>query len=287
MTDRANPATGEDISHKLQKVLAEQGLGSRREMERWIAEGRVKVNGRVAKLGDRVIPSDKLSVDGQKLELPRAGQRVRVLLYNKPLGEICSRNDPEGRPTVFDRLPKLKHERWIAIGRLDINTTGLLLFTNNGELANKLMHPSAEVDREYSVRVRGQVDEAVLTSLREGVLLDDGPARFSDIVAGAGKGANRWYTVTLLEGRNREVRRLWESQGVAVNRLKRVRFGPVFLPSYVRRGDWIELERQAVADLCWQADMPEPPERAQRPQEKRYLERNEKRLRARGRRRGH
>ncbi|MEH6617415.1 MAG: pseudouridine synthase, partial [Porticoccus sp.] len=229
--------------------------GSRRELEKWIADGRVSVNGKVAKLGDRASLDDTVSVDGKRAKLPSKDQRIRVLLYNKPEGEVCTRSDPEGRKTVFEHLPRLKGERWVAVGRLDISTTGLLLFTNNGELANKLMHPSSRIDREYLVRIHGAVDDDMLKRLREGVLLEDGMAKFSDVVPGERVGTNGWYTVALMEGRNREVRRLWESQNVEVNRLKRVRFGPIFMPSYTRRGQWVELDEKALNDLLISVDM--------------------------------
>lgn len=237
------------MSEKLQKMLAAAGYGSRRELERWISDGRISVNGKEAKLGDRASLEDTIMVDGKRARLATEEQRIRVLLYNKPEGEVCTQSDPEGRKTVFTSLPKLTGERWIAVGRLDINTTGLLLFTNNGDLANKLMHPSSEIDREYLVRVHGAVDDDMLKRLREGVLLEDGPAKFSDVVPGERVGTNGWYTVALMEGRNREVRRLWESQNVEVNRLKRVRFGPIFLPSYARRGQWVELDEKPLNDL--------------------------------------
>ena len=243
------------MSEKLQKILAAAGYGSRRELESWIADGRVSVNGKIAKLGDRASLDDTVSVDGKRAKLHTKDQRIRVLLYNKPEGEVCTRSDPEGRKTVFEHLPRLKGERWIAVGRLDINTTGLLLFTNNGELANKLMHPSSRIDREYLVRVHGAVDDDMLKRLREGVLLEDGMAKFSDIVPGERVGTNGWYTVALMEGRNREIRRLWESQNVEVNRLKRVRFGPIFMPSYTRRGQWVELDEKALNDLLMTVDM--------------------------------
>lgn len=243
------------MSEKLQKVLASAGYGSRRELEKWISEGRIRVNGKVATLGDRVSSDDTVQVDGKRARLPAQDRRIRVLVYNKPEGEVCTRSDPEGRKTVFEHLPKLKDERWIAVGRLDINTTGLLLFTNNGELANKLMHPSSCIDREYLVRIHGSVDDDMIKRLREGVLLEDGVAKFSDIVPGERVGTNGWYTVALMEGRNREVRRLWESQNVEVNRLKRVRFGPIFMPSYTRRGQWVELDEKALNDLLVSVNM--------------------------------
>ncbi|PIE24923.1 MAG: 23S rRNA pseudouridine(2605) synthase RluB [Neptuniibacter caesariensis] len=236
---------------KLHKVLARSGIGSRREMERWIKEGRVSVNGEAAKLGDRIADGDKVEIDGHHVDLifDRQAER-RVLIYNKPVGEICTRHDPEGRPTVFRHLPPLKEGRWIAIGRLDINTSGLLLFTTDGDLANALMHPSAQIDREYAVRVLGNVNETMLQQLKAGVLLEDGMARFTDVQFFDGEGANKWFHCVVMEGRNREVRRLWESQGVQVNRLKRVRFGPLFLPSDVRSGTWKELTVKEVNALA-------------------------------------
>ncbi|SEG71401.1 23S rRNA pseudouridine(2605) synthase RluB [Marinobacterium lutimaris] len=232
---------------KLQKVLARSGLGSRREMERYISEGRVAVNGETAQLGDRVKDGDQVSVDGRPVSLVYSSDSpCRVLIYNKPVGEVCTRHDPEGRTTVFDNLPPLKVGRWIVIGRLDINTTGLLIFTTDGELANRMMHPSANIDREYAVRVLGDVNEQTLELLKKGVLLEDGMANFSDVRYFDGEGANKWYHCVVMEGRNREVRRLWESQGLQVNRLKRVRFGPVFLPSDVKVGTWRELGSKEI-----------------------------------------
>ena len=238
------------MDEKLQKVLARAGFGSRRELEQWISKGRVKVNGRVATLGDRVTPDDRITVDGKKLApRPREKEQCRVLLYNKPEGEICTRKDPEGRPTVYDRLPGLKHGRWVAIGRLDINTGGLLLFTTDGELANLLMHPGSGIEREYAVRVIGEVTPDKIQAMHKGVLLDGHLCRFTDIQHYGGEGANQWYHVVLMEGRNREVRRLWESQGVKISRLKRVRFGPLFIPRTIRRGQFYELPAAEISKL--------------------------------------
>ena len=238
------PVAGE----KVQKVLARAGLGSRREIERWVEAGRVAVNGKAARLGDRVDDHDRLAVDGRTVDLAPA-QEARCILYHKPPGEVCSRSDPEGRRTVFGRLPNLKSGRWISIGRLDFNTSGLLLFTTDGDLANGLMHPSSNIEREYMVRVMGDVQEDMLRRMLEGVMLDDGMARFADIQDGGGDGINRWYYVVLMEGRNREVRRLWESQGLTVSRLKRVRYGDVFIPSKVKQGQWVEMDRTDVKSL--------------------------------------
>lgn len=268
---------------KLQKVLARAGKGSRREMEREIEAGHVKVNDRIAKLGDRVTTDDKIFLNGHRVLLQSSVVRRRVILYNKPEGEICSRSDPEGRRTVYDSLPALSGERWISVGRLDFNTSGLLLFTNDGELANKLMHPSSVIDREYLVRIQGQVDDEMKRNLLDGVLLEDGVARFTDIVDGAGEGRNRWFYCVVMEGRNREVRRLWESQGVKVSRLKRVRYANIFIPSHVRVGQWMELSEREIADLCMTAGFDSDryskvmlPSR----EEKAQLQRHEKRLRA-------
>lgn len=254
--NKAPDAAPEDArGEKLQKVLARTGMGSRRELERWIDEGRVSVDGKVAKLGDRVHADQQLTVDGKPV-LQAPSEAVRCLLYHKPVGEVCSRKDPEGRATVFDSLPKLKSGRWIVIGRLDFNTSGLLLFTTDGELANQLMHPSSQIEREYLVRVMGDVDDATLERLQKGVELDDGPARFTDIQEGGGDGINRFFYVVLMEGRNREVRRLWESQGCTVSRLKRVRYGHVFIPSKLKKGEWMELPQKDVDVLYAMADMP-------------------------------
>ncbi|QXI30056.1 23S rRNA pseudouridine(2605) synthase RluB [Pseudomonas vanderleydeniana] len=233
---------------KLQKVLARIGVGSRRDVEGWISQGRIKVNGSEATLGQRVDLHDAITIDGKVIKREEASESVRrVIMYNKPDGEICTRDDPEGRPTVFDKLPRPKDGRWINIGRLDINTTGLLMFTTDGELANRLMHPSYEMDREYAVRVRGEVDDEMIERLKAGVMLEDGPAKFTDIQqAPGGEGFNHWYHCVVMEGRNREVRRLWESQGLVVSRLKRVRFGPVFLNSDLPMGRWREMSQREV-----------------------------------------
>ena len=252
------------MNEKLQKVMAAEGLGSRREMERLIKAGQVKINGKVAKLGERVGPGDKVELGNSRFVVPQPSQKeIRVILYNKPEGEICSHKDPEGRRSVFDRLPSIRTGRWISVGRLDFNTSGLLLFTDNGELANRLMHPSYNIDREYLARLQGEVTEEMIETLKEGVLLEDGVAKFTDIKAGPGKekASNHWYYCSLMEGKNREVRRLWESQELRVSRLKRVRYGPIFIPSYVRQGQWIELEDRDIAVLCKTVDLPVPPKR--------------------------
>ncbi|MDH2066042.1 23S rRNA pseudouridine(2605) synthase RluB [Pantoea sp. GD03673] len=237
------------MSEKLQKVLARAGHGSRREIESMIAAGRVSVDGKIATLGDRVESSKslKIRIDGHLVSIAESATEVcRVLAYYKPEGELCTRSDPEGRPTVFDRLPRLRGSRWIAVGRLDVNTCGLMLFTTDGELANRLMHPSREVEREYAVRVFGQVDDDKIRQLSKGVQLEDGPAAFKTLRFGGGEGINQWYNVTLTEGRNREVRRLWEAVGVQVSRLMRVRYGDITLPKGLPRGGWTELDLPAV-----------------------------------------
>lgn len=266
---------------KLQKVLARAGLGSRRDMEKLIGSNRVTVNGRIAHVGDRVSDRDRILVDGHPVALKAAGERrARVLIYNKPEGEICSVSDPEGRPTVFARLPKLRGERWISVGRLDFNTSGLLLFTTDGELANALMHPSSNIDREYLCRVLGDVDDDLLARLRGGVQLDDGVARFTDITEGGSseEAANRWYYVCLMEGRNREVRRLWESQNVKVSRLKRVRYGPVFLPSRLKQGQWQEMPADDAAALYAMVGLTAPSAPSM-PEEERTLARQQRKNR--------
>jgi len=244
------------MSEKLQKVLARAGLGSRRELEKWITAGRVSVDGKIANLGDRILESAKIRVDGKPLEIKKESEiRRRVLIYNKPVGELCTRKDPKGRPTVFERLPNLHQGRWVAIGRLDYNTCGLLLFTNDGELANRMMHPSSAVEREYAVRVHGQVSDQMLQNLQQGVALEDGNAAFDTIKAAGGDGTNKWFHVTLKEGKNREVRRLWESQDVEVSRLIRVRYGDVKLPRSIHRGTWEEMPDNEVNTLAAAVDL--------------------------------
>jgi len=250
-TNSPTPSKGSLSGERLQKLLSQAGVGSRRELERWIKEGRISVNDVVAQLGDRALITDTILVDDKLIKLDRQDLAARrIMIYNKPEGEVCTRSDPEGRPTVFDRLPPLKGQRWIIVGRLDINTSGLLLFTTDGELANKLMHPRNEIDREYAVRVKGEVNEEMIGRLKEGVLLEDGMAKFTDIHESGGTGLNRWFHVVLMEGRNREVRRLWASQDVTVSRLKRVRFGCMFMPSRLKVGKFEELEQKDSDNLC-------------------------------------
>ena len=246
------------MAERLQKWLARAGCGSRRGLEEWIRARRVTVNGVVAELGMSVNDGDEVCVDGRAIAAPPPVEeaRPRVLIYHKPVGEICSQSDQEGRATVFDRLPRVGG-RWIAVGRLDLTTLGLLLFTNDGELANRLMHPSSEIEREYAVRVLGKIDDDILKRLRKGVVLEDGPAHFDSLVDAGGEGANHWYHVVLREGRNREVRRMWESQGVTVSRLMRVRFGPLMLPRGLRPGHYRELETDDINHLRRAVKLPE------------------------------
>lgn len=241
---------------KLQKALARMGLGSRRQMEEVIRLGRVSVNGQVAQIGDRVSQGDEIRIDGRQVRYTAENEkRRRVLMYYKPEGEICSSQDPEGRPTVFERLPPLTGDRWIMVGRLDINSTGLLLFTNDGELAHRLMHPSYQIEREYAVRVMGEVTPEIIKNLSTGVELEDGLAKFDDIREKGGEGVNKWYQVKLKEGRNREVRRLFESQGLKVSRLLRIRYGNVDLPRELRTGRYLELDRKQIDSLTNLVDL--------------------------------
>lgn len=241
---------------RIQKVLARAGLGSRRAIEQWIRDGLVKINGKTAKLGERIRGDELIRLQGREISLAeRLEVPTRVLIYHKPAGEVVSRRDPEGRAVVFTQLPKLKTGRWIAVGRLDINTQGLLLVTTNGELANRLMHPSQSAEREYAVRVFGKVTDEILRKLRTGVNLSDGDARFCVLEYTGGEGANTWFRVALTEGRNRIVKRLWESQGLSVSRLIRVRYGPVVLPERLKARTFYELEKKEMAALLKFADV--------------------------------
>lgn len=244
-------------SEKLQKILARSGVGSRREIETMISAGRIRVNDHVAHLGERVTADADIRVDGHRVSVQSEDSiACRVLAYHKPEGELVTRKDPEGRPTVYDRLPRLKGARWIAIGRLDINTSGLLLFTTDGELANRLMHPKYEVEREYAVRVFGEVNDAHIQRLRQGVQLEDGPAKFTRIKRQGGEGMNQWFHVVLTEGRNREVRRMWDSQGLTVSRLIRIRMGEQHLPKGLVQGGWMELDLGGVNYLRNLVELP-------------------------------
>lgn len=247
---------------RLQKALAASGAGSRREMEEWIQNGWVTVNGKVAQLGDKVRPEDQVLVKGSVIKLKWPDRLPRIILYYKQEGEIVSRDDPQGRVSIFDRLPQAASSRWVAIGRLDINTSGLLILTTSGELANRFAHPSFEVEREYAVRVLGELgmDEMrLLTS--EGVMLEDGLARVERIHSQGGEGANKWYNVVLKEGRNREVRRIFEHFGLTVSRLVRTGFGPIGLPNRLKRGQFYELNAAEVASVMKWADLPLPDNR--------------------------
>lgn len=240
----------EQPEERLHKALAALGLGSRRQIEQWITAGRVRINGRVAELGERYVPGDRIEIDGRLLRLqPRPRLHRRVIVYNKPEGEVVTRFDPEGRPRVFDHLPSLRGSRWIAVGRLDINSSGLLLLTTDGDLANRLMHPSQAIEREYAVRVFGEMTQEMGQRLLDGVSLEDGPARFDAIYEVGGIGLNKWYHVIIREGRQREVRRLWEAVGAQVSRLIRVRYGNVVLGDWLRLGRWRELEQEELTGL--------------------------------------
>ncbi len=262
-TPAAEPDPATPVGDKLQKVLAEAGLGSRREMERWISSGRVAVNDEPAHLGQRIGPDARIAVDGKPLKVrirkgADKGADARVLLYNKPVGEVCTRKDPEGRKTIFDNLPELGSGRWISIGRLDIATGGLLLLTTDGTLANRMMHPSTGLDREYAVRVNGTLTDAQRETLVTGVEDEGELLAFSDIQYFNGRGTNHWYHVVLMEGKNREIRRLFESCGLVVSRLKRVRFGPVVLPSRIARGRYETLSEFDTRALYRLLKLPEP-----------------------------
>ena len=234
---------------RIQKVLAHQGIASRRQIDQMLQDGRIKVNGRVAQPGDQISGSEKISIDDKAVRMSRHRIKPKLLMYHKPVGLVSTRSDPEGRPTVFSQLPKLQQGRWIGIGRLDINTSGLLLFTTNGELANRLMHPSFEVEREYAVRVRGDVTPEKLEALTTGIELEDGVAKFDQVTDGGGQGTNHWYHVTLREGKNREVRRLWDAVDIEVSRLVRVRYDEFTLPKWLKPGKTRFFDDDVVARL--------------------------------------
>ena len=265
---RRNAAGVLSEPERLQKVLAQAGVGSRREIEEWVVAGRISVNGLPAALGQKIGPGDRVKVNGKLVSLRFTQRSPRVLIYHKPEGEIVSRDDPDGRPTVFERLPILRKGRWLAVGRLDFNTSGLLLFTNDGDLANRLMHPRYEMEREYAVRLLGELNDEQAKSLTEGLQLADGPARFNTLRNEGGEGINHWYRVTISEGRNREVRRMFEAIGLTVSRLMRVRYGTVALPARLKRGMWMEMPE---VEACQLAGLPAPvrevpkDERAKRP----------------------
>lgn len=255
----AKPVAEPETSIKLQKALADAGLGSRRDMEEWIAQGRVNVNGQTATIGTRVTSKDIIKVSGRRIYLrPATEKRIRVLIYHKPEGEIVSHDDPGGRTTVFDNLPRVRGSKWLAVGRLDLNTEGLLMFTTSGELANRLTHPSFEVEREYAIRVLGELTPDLLDQLLKGVELEDGPARFENLIEAGGEGANRWWKGIVKEGRNREVRRLIEAVGLKVSRLIRTRFGLISLPPQLKRGQVHELDDGAVKQLLEWAGIAAP-----------------------------
>ncbi len=243
---------------RLHKLLAQSGIGSRREMEELIGAGRVNVNGESAHIGQSVSPGDRVKVNGKLIHLKFSNRLPRVIIYHKPEGEIVSRDDPDHRPTVFTSLPRMSGGRWVAVGRLDFNTSGLLLFTTSGDLANRLMHPRYNLVREYAVRILGELPEDARQRLLDGIELDDGPAQFSTFQEAGGEGANHWYRVSLFEGRNREVRRMFEAVGVVVSRLMRVRYGPFVLPSNLKRGQTLELRDAEVQKLMADFGMDDP-----------------------------
>jgi len=240
---------------RIQKALSQMGVGSRRSIEKAIQEQKVLVNDQLATVGQSVISSDRIVFDGKLVRFDSTLSLPRILIYHKPDGEIVSENDPKGRPTVFENLPKIKQAKWIAIGRLDFNTSGLLIFTSYGELANRFMHPRYEIEREYSVRILGELNPEDLSKLTKGVTLDDGLAKFESISFQGGEGVNHWYQVILKEGRNREVRRMFESLGMTVSRLIRIRFGDIKLPPHVKRGMTIELGQNEVRNILKKFDI--------------------------------
>jgi 23S rRNA pseudouridine2605 synthase len=248
--ERGRPVA-KSTGERIQKALARSDWGSRREIERFIRDGRIKVNNSLAVIGLSVKPGDSIQFDnGRTVKVGLDQQELQVLLYHKPAGVVCTRHDEEGRATIFEKLPRVKHGRWLNIGRLDINTTGLLLFTNNGELAHRLTHPKYKIDREYAVRVFGSVNQRMLLTIKKGVEIDGEIYSFNDVVAAEGNGSNKWFYCVVQTGRNREVRKLWESQGVTVSRLMRVRFGNIMLPTDLRPGRNLELGAPLVKELC-------------------------------------
>lgn len=259
---------------RIQKVLAQSGFGSRREIEKAIVDERVLVNNKIAKIGQSIIPTDKIVFKGKLIRLNTSNNLPRVLIYHKPDGELVSENDPGGRKTVFQNLPKIKQAKWISIGRLDFNTSGLLIFTSYGELANKMMHPKYEVDREYSVRVLGELSNDQMKELESGIVLEDGNAKFESINFEGGEGANKWYRVVLKEGKNREVRRMFKHFDMTVSRLIRVRFGIVILPSHLKRGMHTELTQAEVSRLLQKHDI--KPESFNKPQLSNQKKRNKR-----------
>jgi 23S rRNA pseudouridine2605 synthase len=265
----ATPAAPDVRGERLQKVLARIGVGSRRQIEQWIETGRIVVNGAPATLGQRITALDRIVFDGRIIERLETAPKARVIIYFKPEGEVCTRSDPEGRPTVFENLPRVRGARWIAVGRLDFSTSGLMIFTTDGELAHRLMHPSSEIEREYAVRILGEVRDDMLVRLKEGVMLDDGPAHFDSISEAGGSGANRWYHVILKEGRNREVRRMWEAVGATVSRLIRVRFGVVGLPRHLRAGRSEDLDPELLGELYRLVGLTAPETKTTRPRQPR------------------
>ena len=235
---------------RIHKILADHGIGSRRGIESLIKQRKVKVNGKLATLGQLVSEHDIFEVEGRTVRLSKKDpSKKRILMYNKKVGEISSRNDPDHKKTIFDSLPKLKSGRWVSVGRLDINTSGLILFTNDGSLANQLMHPSSNIEREYIARVHGQVTDQILNNLMKGVKLEDGFAKFTDVQGGRKGNTNQWFAMVIMEGRTREVRRLWESQGLEISRLKRVRYGSLFLPASLKQGAFKELSKSEISAL--------------------------------------